>query len=98
MPARRAALRTSNMCGTHALASATPFRRSHTFPPSEIKSLYGSITTRPVMSFSYVTSAMLSYGTDPEAGLSGNDESHCCVGDLATDWKSRLHRNSGLGR
>ena len=33
------------MFGTHALASATRFRRSHTFPPSEIKSLYGSITT-----------------------------------------------------
>ena len=29
--------------GTHLLASATPLRRSHTLPPSEMKSLYGSI-------------------------------------------------------
>ena len=37
------------MCGMQPLASATPFSRSHTLPPSEMKSLYGSITSSPVM-------------------------------------------------
>src|SRR5262245_10571127 len=31
------------------------FTRSHSLPPSEIKSLYGSITSRAVLCFSYVT-------------------------------------------
>jgi hypothetical protein len=47
------------MCGTHPLASATPLRRSHTLPPSEMKSLYGSITTRPVLLLRYITSSTL---------------------------------------
>src|SRR4029077_3848585 len=37
------------------LASAIPFKRSHILSPSEIKSLYGSITRSAVISFSYVT-------------------------------------------
>jgi len=45
------------------------------------------------MSFAYVTSAMFSYGTDPQAGLNGNDESRCRVTELAADGKSRRHRN-----
>ena len=40
------------MLGTHLLASATAFRRSHTLPPSEMKSLYGSITRSAVISLS----------------------------------------------
>src|SRR5215472_1221036 len=40
-------------------ASATVFKRSHTLPPSEMKSLYGSITRSAVRSFSYVTFFML---------------------------------------
>src|SRR5215469_14526144 len=58
MPALRAASRTCTMCGTHWLPSATSFMRSHTLPPSEMKSLYGSTTMSPVMSFSYVRCAM----------------------------------------
>src|SRR5262244_3167595 len=46
------------MCGTHPFASATVFRRSHTLPPSEMKSLYGSISRRAVSCLLYVTSAM----------------------------------------
>src|SRR5215831_7388293 len=34
----------------------------HSLPPSEIKSLYGSITRSAVISFSYVTFAMLPPG------------------------------------
>src|SRR5580704_9351050 len=44
MPAFLAAPRTCSICGTQPLASATPLKRSHTLPPSEMKSLYGSIT------------------------------------------------------
>src|SRR5262249_52115840 len=47
------------MLGMQLFASATAFRRSHTLPPSEMKSLYGSITRRAVISFSYVTFAMV---------------------------------------
>src|ERR1700684_268628 len=47
------------MWGTHPLASATYLRRSQTLPPSEMKSLYGSITTSPVSSLLYVTTVML---------------------------------------
>ena len=36
--------RTCSIWGTQPFASATAFRRSHTLPPSEMKSLYGSIT------------------------------------------------------
>src|SRR5262245_4864634 len=36
----------------HWLASATAFTRFHSLPPSEIKSLYGSITSSAVTSFS----------------------------------------------
>src|SRR5262245_51940737 len=43
------------MCGTQLFASATAFRRSHSLPPSEMKSLYGSITRSAVISLSYVT-------------------------------------------
>src|SRR5215831_4035669 len=43
------------MLGTQLLVSATPLMRSHILPPSEMKSLYGSITTSAVISFSYVS-------------------------------------------
>src|ERR1700754_4065483 len=59
MPALRAASRTSAMWRMQLLAPATPLSRSHTLPPSEMKSLYGSITRSPVMSLSDVMSAML---------------------------------------
>src|SRR5262245_24995449 len=48
------------MCGTQSFASATPFKRSHTLPPSEMKSLYGSITRSAVICLLYVTFAMVS--------------------------------------
>jgi hypothetical protein len=47
-------------CGTQLFASATRFKRSHILPPSEMKSLYGSIITSAVSCLSYVTFAMLS--------------------------------------
>src|SRR5215470_8179185 len=59
MPAFRPASRTWLIWGTHWFASATRFKRSHTLPPSEMKSLYASITTSAVMSRSYVTGAMV---------------------------------------
>src|SRR5262245_40347148 len=37
----------------------TPFRRSHILPPSEMKSLYGSITRSAVNCLSYVTFAIV---------------------------------------
>src|SRR5207253_2010414 len=46
----RAAFRTRSMCGTQSFDSATGFKRSQTLPPSEIKSLYGSITRSAVIS------------------------------------------------
>src|SRR5262249_316560 len=42
-----------------SFASATPRMRSHSLPPSEMKSLYGSTTRSAVISLSYVTVAML---------------------------------------
>src|SRR5262249_47098092 len=60
--ATRATVRTCNICGTQLFASATPLSLSHSLPPSEIKSLYGSITRSAVISFSYVTFAMLPPG------------------------------------
>src|SRR5277367_7078781 len=59
MSAVRAASSTWRMCGVHPLASATALRRSHTLPPSEMKSLYGSITSRPVRLLSYFTPSTL---------------------------------------
>ena len=47
--------------GIQRFASATPFKRSHTLPPSEMKSLYGSITRSAVSCLSYVTFAMVVY-------------------------------------
>ena len=47
------------MCGMQTLASATPLSRSHTLPPSEMKSLYGiDHYEAGAMSLSYVTHAM----------------------------------------
>src|SRR5262249_54423662 len=48
------------MLGTQLFASATPFKRSHTLPPSEMKSLYGSITRSAVSLLSNATFAMIS--------------------------------------
>src|SRR5215475_6812648 len=59
MSAFRAAFRTRNILGTQLFASATPFKRSHSLPPSEMKSLYGSITRSAVISLSYFRFAML---------------------------------------
>src|SRR5262249_2588524 len=50
MFAFRAASRTCVIWGTHLFASATPFKRSHTFPPSDMKSLYGAMTRSAVIS------------------------------------------------
>src|SRR5262249_46530965 len=58
-PAFRAAFRTCAICGTQLFASATALRRSHILPPSEMKSLYGSITRSAVSCLSYVTWAMV---------------------------------------
>src|SRR5262245_17244344 len=52
MFAFRAASRTCVIWGTHLFASATPFKRSHTFPPSDMKSLYGSMRRSAVISLS----------------------------------------------
>src|SRR5579872_3056080 len=57
-PAFRAASSTCTIFGTQPFASATGFRRSHTLPPSEMKSLYGSITRSAVARFSYASSIM----------------------------------------
>src|SRR5215467_9458304 len=51
------------MLGTQRFASATAFRRSHTLPPSEMKSLYGSITRSAVSCWLYVTFAIGGYDT-----------------------------------
>src|ERR1700676_425130 len=47
------------MWETQLFASATAFIRFHILPPSEMKSLYGSITRSAVSCFSYVTRAMV---------------------------------------
>src|SRR5262249_14513635 len=52
--ALRAAFRTSSICWTQLLASATALMRGQILPPSEMKSLYGSTTSSAVMSLSYV--------------------------------------------
>jgi hypothetical protein len=44
---------------TQSFVSATRRMRSHSLPPSEMKSLYGSTTRSAVISLSYVTVAML---------------------------------------
>src|ERR1700754_1189759 len=53
------------MCGMQPVASATPLRRSQTLPPSEMKSLYGSITSRPVTPGANVMGSSFSRGGGP---------------------------------
>src|SRR5215831_4964063 len=52
--ALRATFRTSSICATQLLASATALMRGQILPPSEMKSLYGSTTSSAVMPLSYV--------------------------------------------
>src|SRR6185437_11263261 len=54
----RAAFRTCSIFGTQLFVSATVFNRSQNLPPSEMKSLYGSITRSAVMSLSNFRPAM----------------------------------------
>src|SRR5262245_16225174 len=56
--ALRAVFRVRNMFGTQLFASATDLTRSHNLPPSEMKSLYGSIKRSAVTSLLYVTPSM----------------------------------------
>src|SRR5215471_7528674 len=57
------------MCGTQPLASPTAFTRSQILPPSEMKSLYGSITRSAVICLSKAGVSMLppvrTYGRRP---------------------------------
>ncbi len=51
---------TFSMLRTQLFTSSIALTRSQRFPPSEMKSLYGSITRRPVISFSYAKTAKFS--------------------------------------
>ena len=52
--------------GEHnCLLQQRPCMRFHTLPPSEMKSLYGSITRSAVSCFSYVSWAMVSHQLEP---------------------------------
>src|SRR5579859_297739 len=55
-PAVRAASSTCTIFVIQPFASATGLRRSHTLPPTEMKSLYGSITRSAAARFSYDSS------------------------------------------
>src|SRR5262245_10128965 len=67
------------MFGTQRLASATALMRGQSLPPSEMKSLYGSMTSRAVNSSIAITPAYDSRGGAWSPSDEGIDRTHAAA-------------------